>query len=68
MNRRRYLRVAALAVFLYLSVSPIASAAQKRDRDVIVDPRERIVRVIKKVRNFFRGLTSEDDGLTPPRP
>jgi hypothetical protein len=65
---RRYLRVAALTVFLYLLVSPIASAAQKKDRDVIVDPGERVVRVIKKVRNFFRGLTTQDDGLTPPRP
>jgi hypothetical protein len=63
---RKYSRVAALALFLYLSVSPVAVAAQ-RDRDVITGPRERVVRIVKKVKNFFRGFTSQDE-WTPPRP
>lgn len=63
---RNYSRVAALAFFLYLSLSPVATAAQ-RDRDSIVDPGERIVRIVKKIKNYFRGITSQDD-LTPPTP
>ena len=64
---RKYSRVAALALFLYLSVSPVAKAEHQRDRDVISGPRERVVRIVKKVKNFFRGLTSQDE-WTPPRP
>ncbi|MFL6246612.1 MAG: hypothetical protein ACJ74H_11345 [Thermoanaerobaculia bacterium] len=65
---RQYLRVAALAVFLYLSLAPVASAAPRRDRDLILDPGDRIVRIIKKVKNFFRGISSQDDYPLPPRP
>ena len=64
---RNYSRVAALALFLYLSLSPIATAAPRRDRDGIVDPGDRIVRIVKKVKNFFRGFTSQDE-LNPPTP
>ena len=63
---RKYLRVAALAIFLYLLVSPIATAATLRDRDV-ADPGERVVRVVKKIKNFFRGLTTHDE-WNPPLP
>lgn len=64
---RNYSRVAALGLFLYLSLAPVATAASRRDRDGIVDPGERIVRIAKKIKSYFRGLTSQDD-LTPPLP
>lgn len=64
---RKYLRVAALALFLYLSVTPAAIAAPQRDRDVIAGPGERVVRIVKKIKNFFRGFTSQDE-WTPPLP
>ena len=64
---RKYSRVAALALFLYLSLSPVASAAPRRDRDGIVDPGERIVRIVKKIKNFFHGFTSQDE-VNPPTP
>ena len=58
---RNHSRVAALAVFLYLSLSPAATATPRRDRDAIIDPGERIVRVVKKIKNYFRGITSQDE-------
>jgi hypothetical protein len=64
---RNYSRVAALALFLYLSLSPVATAATRRDRDGIVDPGDRIVRIVKKIKNLFRGFTSQDE-LNPPTP
>jgi hypothetical protein len=64
---RNYSRVAALALFLYLSVSPMANAAPRRDREQIADPGQRIVRIIKKIKNIFRGFTSQDE-LNPPLP
>lgn len=65
---RQYLRVTALALFLYLAASPIASAEARVDRSSIVDPGQRIVRIIKKVKNLFRGFASEDEYPLPPRP
>jgi len=65
---RNYLRIAALALFLYLSLSPAMAAASRRDRDGIVDPGERVVRIVKKVKNFFRGFTSQEDTQVPPVP
>jgi hypothetical protein len=64
---RNYTRVAALALFLYLSIAPAAHAASRRDRDLITDPSERVVRIVKKIKDFFRGFTSQDD-LGPPIP
>ena len=64
---RHHLRIAALALFLYLSLSPDASAAPRRDRERF-DPSERVVHIIKKVKNFFRDITSQDDYPLPPRP
>jgi hypothetical protein len=65
---RNFWRVAALALFLYLSTSQAAVAAPRGDRDAIVDPGDRIVRIVKKVKNFFRGFTSHDDTSIPPVP
>lgn len=64
---RKYSRVAALAIFLCLSVSPVSMAAQ-RDRDVIDGPRERVVRIAKKIKNLVRGFITQDDSLYPPVP
>ncbi len=66
---RKYSRVAALVVFLYLSLTPVAQAASRRDRDLISDPGERVVRIVKKIKNFFRGFTPQDEQVPPtPRP
>ena len=65
---RHHLRIAALALFLYLALSPVASASPRRDRDLITGPGDRIVRIVKKVKNFFRGIASQDDYPIPPRP
>ena len=64
---RHYLRIAALALFLCLTLSPVALAAPRRDRERF-DPSEPVVRIVKKVKNFFRGLASQDDYPLPPRP
>jgi hypothetical protein len=68
---RNYSRVAALAFFLYVSIAPIASAAapRGRDRDWIDASEPRMVRVVKKIKNFFRGFTSLDEQMPPiPKP
>jgi len=65
---RNYSRIGALALFLYLSVSPAANAASQKDRDLISEPRERVVRIVKKIKNFFRGIGSQDDQQLPPTP
>jgi hypothetical protein len=64
---RNYSRVAALALLLSL-VSPAAMAALPRDRDAVAGPSERVVRIVKKIKNIFRGITAHDDGLYPPVP
>jgi hypothetical protein len=64
---RNYPRVAALALVVCLSYSPTATAISARDRDAITGPRERIVRIVKKVKNFFRGISSHDEWI-PPKP
>lgn len=67
MKHRFYLSAAALALFVCLSIAPLAMAApQSRDDDFNV--RDRIERVIKKVRKFFGGITSLDELPLPPRP
>ncbi len=65
---RNYSRVAALALFLYLSVVPTTLTAAPRDRDTFVGPGERVVQIVKKIKNLFRGFTAQDDGLYPPVP
>jgi hypothetical protein len=64
---RNYTRVAALAFFLYLSISPVAHAASRGDRDLITNPGERVVRIVNKIKSIVRGFTSQDD-LGPPIP
>lgn len=64
---RYYLRAAALALFLYLSLSP-GVAAPREDRSKIDRRDDRIVRIVKKVKNFLRGITSLEDFPLPPTP
>jgi hypothetical protein len=67
MKHRFYMSAAALALFVCLSTAPLAIAApQSRDDQFTV--RDRIERVIKKVRRFFGGITSLDELPIPPRP
>jgi hypothetical protein len=65
---RNYSRVAALVFFLYLVVSPAVMAMPRRDRDAFAAPSERIVRIVKKIKNVFRGFTSQEDTQVPPVP
>jgi hypothetical protein len=65
---RNYWRVAALALFFYLSIAPVTTAAPMRDRDTVAGPGERVVRVVKKIKIFIRGFVSQDDGMLPPVP
>ena len=65
---RCYLRVAALSLVVYLCASSSALAAPRTHRDVISGPGERVARIVKQVRNFLRGFTSQDDGMLPPVP
>lgn len=62
---RNISRIAALALFLYLSVSPAATAAPRDGGDVFTEPG--MSRIVRKIKNFFRGFTSQDD-WTPPTP
>ena len=63
---RNFWRVAALVLFLFLSVSPAAMAGPRRDRDA--DLGDRIVRIINKVKHIVRGFTTLDDTGIPPVP
>jgi hypothetical protein len=63
-NTRR-VGVAALALVVCLAVSPVAFAVQPHDAAVGI--RERIIRIIKKLKTFG-GLTSFEDTIGPPRP
>jgi hypothetical protein len=67
-SRKNTLSAAALALVVCLSTAPIASAAVYRDRDGFDGVAERIVRVIKKVQNFFGGVIAQTDQPIPPRP
>ncbi|HYK04501.1 MAG TPA: hypothetical protein VE974_22305 [Thermoanaerobaculia bacterium] len=63
-NTRR-VGVAALTLVVCLSISPVASAVQPGD--AFVGIREKIVRILKKLKTFG-GLTSFEDTIGPPRP
>ena len=68
---RKYSRVAALALFFYLSVSSAVMAgprADRADRDIFAGPSERITRIVKKIKKIIRGITSEEDTPIPPVP
>lgn len=66
MNRHS-LRIAALALFVYLSVSPVASARVHEDR-ATETPGAAVVRLVKKIKSYFRGFTIQDEYPLPPIP
>ncbi|MEA2464964.1 MAG: hypothetical protein QOJ98_2711 [Acidobacteriota bacterium] len=63
-NTRR-VGVAALALVICLSISPVAAAVQPND--AFVGIRERITRILKKLKNFG-GIATFEDTIGPPRP
>jgi hypothetical protein len=64
---RNYSRIAALVLFVFLAVSPVAFAAPRQDRGDAMVPRDRVVRIVKKIKNLVRGFVSQDEWL-PPKP
>jgi hypothetical protein len=69
MVQKRRRGFAALAFVIALSIAPLVSAEPAlRRRELPVNPRERIVRIIDIIKKFFGGVTAEEDGVTPPRP
>jgi hypothetical protein len=67
MNFRLFRRVNAVIFVCCLALAPSVLFAAPRQREMPLTPRERIVRIIKQIRNFFTPSTMED-GVTPPRP
>jgi hypothetical protein len=65
---RKYSRIAALALFVCLTVSPAALAAPRRDQARVSNPGDQVARVIKKLKNFIRGVTTQEDTGSPPVP
>ena len=66
-SSHRAANAVVLALVICLSAVP-ASAAEPLHRDYEYEVRERVVRVIKKVRQFFGGITGLEDVPMPPRP
>jgi hypothetical protein len=65
----KYRRVsaAALALVFCLAVTPVAIAKPAGER-FRFEPRDPIVRIVKKIKNFLTSISSEDDFPEPPRP
>jgi len=69
MNQKRRWGLAALALVVCLTISPLASAEASRSRrELPGNPRERIVRIIDIIKKFFGGISAEEDYPVPPRP
>lgn len=65
----RRLSVPALTLVLCLLVAPLAPAAESaRDHERSFDVPQRIVRTIRKLKNFVRGITTFNDVPSPPKP
>jgi hypothetical protein len=62
--KTRRVGVAALALVLCLSISPVATAAQP---DGFLTIRETITRILKKLKTFG-GITAQVDFPHPPKP
>lgn len=63
-NTRR-VGVAALALVVCLSISPVAAAVQPNDS--LVNLREKVSRIFKKLKTLG-GVIAFSDGLQPPKP
>ena len=64
---RYYLRVTALAIFLFVTALS-GAASPRKEAESRLDPGERIIRIVKKIKGFVRGFTSQDDSQIPPIP
>lgn len=61
-------RFSAIFLVLALATAPSFSAfGAARNRETARTPRERIVQIIKQIRNVFMP-TSNDEGVIPPKP
>lgn len=68
MNFRLHRRVAAAVLITFFFVAPNVALAASRESDSPRDVRERIVRVIKKIRQAFLPSLNDGDGVVPPKP
>lgn len=66
-NYRRW-GAAALTLVLCLEFAPLAAAKPVRDGVGLVDPGERVVRVINKIKKAIRGISTLNDYPQPPKP
>jgi hypothetical protein len=64
---RQIRRVNAVLLATFLAIAPSIASAAPRHRDKPQNPGERIVQIIKQIRNFFTPSVSED-GVIPPKP
>jgi hypothetical protein len=71
----KYRRVSAavLALVVCLSVAPAGSARANHDRERYrdrdrVEPREQVIRIVKRIKNLLGRMSAEDDYPQPPRP
>lgn len=60
-------RVNAVVLVLILALAPSAAFSAPRDRDAPQKPGDRIVRIIKQIKNLFAPAVN-DDAMTPPKP
>lgn len=58
---------AALALVVCLSVAPLTTAKPTEDRNRF-EPRERIVRIVKRIKDFLNRIGSQEDLPQPPIP
>lgn len=63
----RRLSAAALTLVFCLTVAPITEAKPVQNRDRF-EPRERIVKIVKRIKDLVWRISSFDDGPQPPNP
>jgi hypothetical protein len=67
----RRVSAAALTLIFCLSVAPLVSAKAARDRDRErgrIEPPERIVRIVKRIKDILNRIASQEDLPQPPIP
>lgn len=65
----RRMSAAALTLVFCLSVAPMAAAKADRDRDRNrIEPPDRIVRLVTRIKNLLGRISSQDDFPGPPNP
>ena len=63
----RRLSAAALTLVFCLAATPVTLAKPAGER-FRFEPRDPIVRIVKKIKDFLTRISSEDDFPEPPRP